>query len=125
MAKKARKNQRAAGVNDQELGNRIRARRIEANMSQMELGQALGVSFQQVQKYEKGVNRVSVTRLQEIAKTLHEGLDYFMGADKAGPTTQLTALLQDDVSQRMLRAFHSIDKPMRYKIVDLLESIAA
>ena len=125
MAKKARKNQRAAGVNDQELGNRIRARRIEANMSQMELGQALGVSFQQVQKYEKGVNRVSVTRLQVIAKTLGEGLDYFMGADKASPTTKLTALLQDDVSQRMLRAFHAIYKPMRYKIVDLLESIAA
>ena len=62
--------QRSAGKPDIELGKRIRLRRVEQKISQAELGDKLGVSFQQVQKYEKGVNRVGAARLQQIATAL-------------------------------------------------------
>jgi transcriptional regulator with XRE-family HTH domain len=125
MSKKYKMKQRSAGKPDVELGQRIRARRIEAEMSQAELGAALGVSFQQVQKYEKGVNRVSATRLAEIAKAMSESLEYFTGTQTA-QTSELSAMLADNASQRLLRAFHKIeDMPTRYKFVGLLESITA
>lgn len=127
MARKKAVNhqQRSAGKPDVELGKLIRARRIEAAMSQQELGTALGVSFQQVQKYEKGVNRVSATRLSEIAKALGESLEYFTGTQSA-QTSGLMTMLTDNASQRLLRAFHKIeDMPTRYKVVGLLESITS
>lgn len=126
MAKKVTyKKQRAAGAGDKTLGTRIRARRIEAQMSQAELGNRLGVSFQQVQKYEKGTNRVSAVRLAEIATALGESLDYFTG-EQSPQTSHLTSLLTDNVSQRLLRAFAKIkDTPTKYKFVGLLESITA
>jgi transcriptional regulator with XRE-family HTH domain len=61
------------------VGNRIRARRLEMHFSQQQVADALGLSFQQIQKYEKGVNRVGVARLGEIAKYLECDLRYFMG----------------------------------------------
>jgi transcriptional regulator with XRE-family HTH domain len=70
---------RSANETDQLLGQRIRARRLEMEMSQQGLAEHLGVSFQQVQKYEKGVNRVGSTRLVEIARVLETDVDYFMG----------------------------------------------
>lgn len=126
MAKKSTKTkQRSAKEGDIELGRRIRMRRVEAGKSQHDLGIALGVSFQQVQKYEKGVNRVGAVRLQEIAKVLGEEMEFFTGASSAA-TSQLTAMLTDNASQRLLRAFHKIeDMPTRYKVVGLLESITS
>jgi transcriptional regulator with XRE-family HTH domain len=55
---------------DEYIGARIRERRLELNMTQTELGEKLGVTFQQVQKYEKGRNRVSAARLFEICELL-------------------------------------------------------
>jgi transcriptional regulator with XRE-family HTH domain len=79
MPKKTQHNVRSANETDQLLGQRIRARRLEMDMSQQNLAEQLGVSFQQVQKYEKGVNRVGSTRLIEIARVLETDVDYFMG----------------------------------------------
>lgn len=64
--------QRASDPADKKLGEKIRTRRTAAGMSQSELGEVLGVSFQQVQKYEKGVNRVSAVRLEQIAGARRE-----------------------------------------------------
>jgi transcriptional regulator with XRE-family HTH domain len=76
--------QRSAGKPDIELGKRIRLRRVEQKISQAELGDKLGVSFQQVQKYEKGVNRVGAARLQQIATALDVPVTFFYdGDDKA------------------------------------------
>src|SRR3954447_16738357 len=62
------------------IGERIRSRRIQANVSQDTLGQALGITFQQVQKYEKGSNRVSAGRLLKIAEVLEcNVIDFFEG----------------------------------------------
>jgi transcriptional regulator with XRE-family HTH domain len=116
--------QRSVKATDIQLGVKIRARRLEAGLSQQELGEALGVSFQQVQKYEKGVNRVSAGRLGEIAKTLGESMAYFTGTETA-VTTKFTKLLTDAPSQRLLTAFATIaDQATRYKIVGLVESMA-
>ena len=55
---------------DRHVGNRVRMQRVPMNMSQEKLGEAPGITFQQIQKYEKGVNRISASRLQQISQTL-------------------------------------------------------
>ena len=62
---------------DYYIGNRVRARRITLGMSQEKLGDALGVTFQQVQKYEKGTNRIGAGRLQNISQVLEVSPSYF------------------------------------------------
>src|ERR1700722_11238741 len=86
MARKQapRKNQRSVGPPDTELGKRIRLRRVEQGLSQDDLGKALGVTFQQVQKYEKGVNRVGAARIQQIATTLDVPVSFFFDDASAG-----------------------------------------
>src|SRR5258708_31341418 len=68
---------RSTGPIDKYFGDRIRARRIMIKMSQEELGEKLGVSFQQIQKYEKGVNRVSAAMMVSLAEILDVDMDYF------------------------------------------------
>ncbi len=70
---------RKKGPNDTDIhvGARIRARRILMSMSQEKLGEALGVTFQQVQKYEKGVNRIGAGRLHQIADMLAVPISFF------------------------------------------------
>lgn len=70
---------RGASDHDVQTGNRLRILRLERNMSQSELGDRLEVSFQQVQKYEKGVNRISGGRLTQIAQILAVPLSDLMG----------------------------------------------
>ena len=76
MAKKV--HPRSAGKADAYTGERIREARLAIDMSQDELGKALGVSFQQIQKYEKGVNRVSLNRCEEIASILKKPVSFFL-----------------------------------------------
>ena len=83
--------QRSAGKPDIELGKRIRLRRVEQKISQAELGDKLGVSFQQVQKYEKGVNRVGAARLQQIATALDVPVTFFYDGD--GKAREVESLL--------------------------------
>jgi transcriptional regulator with XRE-family HTH domain len=68
---------RSAGKPDIELGKRIRLRRLEQDISQIQLADKLGISFQQVQKYEKGLNRVGAARLQQIATALDVPVTFF------------------------------------------------
>jgi transcriptional regulator with XRE-family HTH domain len=68
---------RAAKSEDIYIGNRIRQARIEASMSQSELGKVLDVSFQQIQKYEKGINRVGGSRFELLASTLKKPIAWF------------------------------------------------
>ena len=78
-------NPRNASSEDIEIGNRIRERRELLGMSQGELAKSLGITFQQVQKYENGVNRVAAGRLVAIAKTLEAPISYFYaGLDEGG-----------------------------------------
>jgi transcriptional regulator with XRE-family HTH domain len=74
------KNGRAPSAVDLRIGERVRARRFEIGMSQEVLGDRLGITFQQVQKYEKGANRISASRLLDIATVLEMPVaDFFEG----------------------------------------------
>src|SRR6185437_16017207 len=75
--KKSAMPKKQANPIDIQVGNRVRIRRMLIGMSQEKLGDLLGLTFQQVQKYEKGVNRIGAGRLFEIAKILDVKIDYF------------------------------------------------
>src|ERR1700758_5254680 len=77
--RKSQNSQRSATPFDTLIGTRLRARRLEMHISQSELGDKLGISFQQIQKYEKGVNRIGAGRLQQIATVLETDVAFFVG----------------------------------------------
>ena len=120
---KQKKNQRSAGDADVNLGKRIRLRRVEQGLSQENLGDALGVSFQQVQKYEKGVNRVSSTRLVQIAATLGAPVMFFYTGNSR--TREFDGLLFDDANLgiRLLRSYSQIKNPALQKQMITLAEI--
>src|SRR6476646_8065332 len=70
---------RRAGAEDVEIGKKIRMLRLERGLSQSALAEGIGLTFQQVQKYEKGTNRVSAGRLQRIAEILNTPVMFFYG----------------------------------------------
>src|ERR1700710_1803567 len=92
---------------DVEVGQRIRARRMAKGMSQTELGALLGVTFQQVQKYEKGVNRVGAGRPGRVAEALDVPVSFFFGGTDLGSddTRAILGFLDTAYSLRLLRAF--------------------
>jgi len=117
---------------DRHIGSRMRARRIAIGMSQEKLGDRLGLTFQQVQKYEKGVNRVGAGRLLDIAAILQAPVAYFYeglstGNGKAGSEDNAASLLLATTEgQRLIKAFSTITSPqLRHKVVDLVEIISA
>jgi transcriptional regulator with XRE-family HTH domain len=96
-------------------------------MSQSDLGARLGVSFQQVQKYEKGANRVGASRLQHIAEILDVPVsDFFAEAKQAGrPSLAAQALSFDPQSFRIAEAFSKIsDGELRASLIKLVETVA-
>ena len=116
---------------DRHVGARIRHKRMMLGISQEALGDALGVTFQQVQKYEKGMNRVGASRLQAIANFLEVPVSYFF--DGAGGQSQRGSAGKDQVLDliatregiRLNRAFAAIkDARVRAKIVSMLEALA-
>src|SRR5450631_4506512 len=125
-ASSVKKNQRSAGKPDVELGKRIRLRRVEIDISQSELADKLGVSFQQVQKYEKGVNRVGAARLQQIATALDVPITFFYDGDGKSREVESLLFLDSAFSLRLLRAYSKIkDQTVQRQLVSLMESIAA
>ena len=117
---------------DVHVGRRIRAARLAKGMSQERLAESLGVTFQQVQKYEKGVNRVGAGRLHYLAKTLTVPISYFF-EDAAGvelmPATNegfdaITEALSTKEGIRIARALARIREPeVRRRIADLLDAM--
>jgi transcriptional regulator with XRE-family HTH domain len=119
--------QRKPNSVDHFVGERIRTARLLANMSQEKLGDALGITFQQVQKYEKGSNRVASGRLQRIAEILQRPITYFYGEEPAtrGEKNVLQKLGQTRGGIALATAFAAIkDKPMRDAIVATAEAAA-
>jgi transcriptional regulator with XRE-family HTH domain len=120
---------------DISVGSRIRLRRTLMGMSQEQLGRQLGVTFQQVQKYEKGTNRVGASRLREIAQALGVSISYFFGEDRLaavaserGPTAgilDVASILQSRDGIELNRAFIKIKNPeTRRCIIHLTEVLA-
>ena len=115
------------------VGHRIRLQRMILGMSQKTLGHAIGVTFQQVQKYEKGNSRVGAGRLQEIANQLQVPVSFFFedtghtsaAISEAQPSTDLFGLLSGTDGLALIRAFTRIKSAeLRHRIVDLIEQIA-
>ena len=103
---------------DKQVGARIRARRQALQISQTALAGAAGITFQQIQKYEKGLNRVSTSRLAQIAETLKVPVAYlFEGLDG---TAAAPNLLADPQIAKLLSAFTAIDsEDLRQALVDM------
>src|ERR1700736_6494842 len=120
-----RMKQRSAGKPDIELGKRIRLRSVEQRISQAELGEKLGFSFQQVQKYEKGVNRVGASRLQQIATALDVPVTFFYDSDTKTREVESLLFLDSAFSLRLLRAYSRIkSQAVQRQLVTLMEAIA-
>ncbi len=78
---------RPSNIIDVYVGARLRMRRMMLGMSQGKLGQLLGVTFQQIQKYEKGTNRISASRLKQAAQVLDTSIDFFLEGAPAQPSS--------------------------------------
>jgi transcriptional regulator with XRE-family HTH domain len=122
---------------DKYVGSRVRMRRIMLGMSQEKLGEALGLTFQQVQKYEKGTNRVGASRLQQISEILQVPVSFlFDGGPSGGASADgfsegsspayVSDFLATSEGLALTRAFTRItDAKLRRSIVELVEQIAA
>ena len=98
---------------DQHIGKRLRQARTIAKMSQTELGEGVGITFQQIQKYENGSNRIGGSRLWSISQFLGLPVSYFYeGLTDTGRSTSTAAnLLEDPENLKLLRDFVRIDDP--------------
>jgi transcriptional regulator with XRE-family HTH domain len=123
---------RSGDPRDTEIGKRIRALRLERGLSQTELGSLLGITFQQIQKYEKGANRVAAGRLERIAEALDVPITFFYSgsdnkksrADEDSVDVGLS-FLETSGAVRLVRAYSKIgDRRMRRALVELTERIA-
>ena len=120
---------------DKHVGSRVRMRRMMLGMNQTKLGDALGITFQQVQKYEKGANRVSASRLQHISHILQVPVPFFfegaphvpgqtIGNGAAPSPAYVTDFLASSDGLALTKAFMRIKKrELRRRIVDLVEEI--
>lgn len=121
---------------DVHVGSRIRLRRNMLGLSQEKLGESLGITFQQIQKYEKGTNRVGASRLQAISAILNVPVSFFFedapgSSNQAGfaednEATYVVDFLNSNEGVQLTRAFTKISDPkVRRKIIDLVKSLAA
>ena len=117
---------------DQQVGSRVRMRRLMLKLSQTDLADGLGLTFQQVQKYEKGMNRIGAGRLQQIAHILQVPVTFFFEIVSPHPPKvaqdQSLTNLNDFMATRdgltLAKAFMGIgDTKLRRRIVDLVEEI--
>ncbi len=127
---------------DMHVGKRVRLRRTLLGLSQEQLGDALNLTFQQVQKYERGTNRISASRLWDISQILDTSISYFF--EDMSPQTKLGSprkvnreeqkLLEDDferdpISRRetleLVRTYYSISEPnVRKRLAELIKIVA-
>ena len=119
---------RLATEADRTIGRRIATLRVARGLSQTALGDAIGVSFQQVQKYEKGLNRVGAGRLQTIADLLKVPMDTFF-ADQSkfeGESGDFRTSLKDPQVVELLTAFAAIaDATIRTSVLSIVEGAAS
>ena len=125
---------KASNAIDAHVGSRVRMRRMMLGMSQEKLDDALGLTFQQVQKYEKGTNRMGASRLQQAADILGVAVAFFFegavgGTYKPDGSSPSPAYIDDFVTTsdglRLMKAFMRIPTPaVRHHIVALAKEIA-
>jgi transcriptional regulator with XRE-family HTH domain len=119
---------------DRYVGSRIRMRRNLLGMTQQTLGSRIGLTFQQVQKYEKGTNRVGSSRLQQIADVLETTPAWFFegarGSQKGGAfadvaSVELAVFMADHHAVRLVRGFVRLKPALKKGFVELIELVGA
>jgi transcriptional regulator with XRE-family HTH domain len=123
---------RRADSRDAEVGRRVRSRRLECRLSQTELADRIGVSFQQLQKYESSANRIGAGRLQRIAEALEIPITFFFDAKPGAGARTATSdsesvfgFMQTSGSVRIVKAFHKIkSRKARQLLVEMAEELA-
>lgn len=119
---------------DVQVGNRVRIRRMLIGMSQERLGDLLGLTFQQVQKYEKGVNRIGAGRLYEVSRILNVPVDFFYegvssstasGSKEMEDAPPVIEFVSSGEGLQLSLAFMKIkDTKVRKRVLDLVKSLA-
>jgi transcriptional regulator with XRE-family HTH domain len=123
---------------DRHVGSRVRMRRVLVGLSQEKLGESLGLTFQQVQKYEKGTNRIGASRLQQMSRILGVPVEYFFegapqtiertassGFEDNGETAYVADFLATNEGIQLNKAFVRIkDAKLRRRVVELVTAIA-
>ncbi len=114
---------------DVHVGKRVRHRRWMVGMTQQQLGDIVGIKFQQIQKYETGMNRISASRLWDIAQALGVSISFFfegfeaeegsVEAPTAVPETQRGDLLADKEALELVRSYYAIPEAQRRRLFDL------
>ncbi len=116
---------------DVHVGSRIRLRRTLLGMSQERLGESLGLTFQQVQKYERGVNRVGASRLFDLSRVLDVPISFFfddmpdsLAANFGGLPSRRAGTLSRRETLELVRAYYRITDPsIRKRVFDLIKSM--
>ena len=121
---------------DKHVGSRVRMRRVLIGMSQEKLGEALGLTFHQVQKYEKGTNRIGASRLQQISTILGVSVSFFFegapgeesgkaGLSDSGSSAYVVDFLSTTEGLQLNKAFVRIKDPkIRRRVVDLVATLS-
>ena len=119
---------RRSDKRDIEVGRRVRAFRLQKGLSQEKLADQLGVTFQQVQKYEKGTNRIAAGRLQRIGEILEIPITEFFVQHKSNGTAQseLSELVDTAAALRLVRSYSRIrDAKLQQAVLFFVEKVAA
>ena len=105
---------------DVHVGKRIRHRRWMVGMTQQQLADSVGIKFQQIQKYETGMNRVSASRLWDVARTLGVQIGFFFEGLGAEPGADAQSdILSNKEAMDLVRAYYAIPEAQRKRLFDL------
>ena len=118
---------------DHLVGQQLRKRRLELGLTQLSVADAIGVTFQQIQKYERGSNRIVASRLYDLANTLNVPLEYFFAeAQEDTPPGAKADEVADDSTptpketRNLINAYYEIADPaLRKKLIELVRSVSA
>ena len=110
---------------DLHIGQRVRHRRWLLGMTQQQLAQAVGIRFQQIQKYESGANRISASRLWDLARALDMPVSFFFeGLAGDNAATADDGLLQNKETMDLVRAYYGLDEGPRRRLLELAKALS-
>lgn len=119
-------NKRVKHPVDVHVGKRVRHRRWMIGMTQQQLADSVGIKFQQIQKYETGMNRISASRLWDIARTLGVPISFFFEGleGDSGTMAMDPDLLANKEAMELVRAYFSIPEAQRRRLFDLARALS-
>ena len=108
------------------VGKRVRFKRKMVGLTQSDLGDKVGLTFQQIQKYEKGENRISASKLYQIAQALHTSVTFFFeGYNEDNNQVQSDVTIDDTQAINLIQSFKSIkDDKLKRRIMMLVDSVS-